>query len=223
LGISLLVGLLPLPSRAGDFGRFQGEIITKWNSDNTNFTLLKDFIYQDGSGRKWTANAGLQTDCASIPSWFWPIVGNPCQGPYRKAAVVHDRYCIDKHLASSDDVHEMFYNAMRADGMSHKKALLFYGAVYLGGPHWRKVKGPQGEKIEVYRLIFYPKDHPAIMVPRIVNARDIDEVNRVIDKATRDRWEITSPDRELYWKRETENWLGRDGGEQFRKAFKQLD
>ena len=147
----------------GKYGRFIGSVSTKWDDDNIHFTLLDDITFVDARRREWVANKGLRTDCASIPRLLWSLVGNPCSGSYRRAAVVHDRYCIDMALATSDDVHEMFYNAMLAAGTPKHQALVMYSAVYAAGPHWRKVKYVDGvEGFEVFRFV-YPQ---VLMFPR---------------------------------------------------------
>ncbi|MCP4410913.1 MAG: DUF1353 domain-containing protein [Gammaproteobacteria bacterium] len=38
----------------------------------------------------YTAPKGMETDGASIPRFFWRLVGSPLSGKYRQAAVIHD-------------------------------------------------------------------------------------------------------------------------------------
>jgi hypothetical protein len=191
----LAVGVLYLtlgPSLAlaqpSQWGRFVGEVITKWDDDNIHFTLTEEFTFIDAKGRVWTANKGLRTDCASIPSAFWPVVGNPCQGVYRKAAVIHDRYCIDKHLATSDDVHEMFFNALMASGATKRQAYTLYSAVYFGGPHWEKVTQPTGKVvIKEYRFLtrMFPDgySHDIIAAADAIREDDLSAVKKLIESS----------------------------------------
>jgi hypothetical protein len=97
--------------------------------------LLAAFVFVDQNGTRWEANIGDKIDGASIPPFLWSIVGSPYVGDYRRASVIHDVYCKSK-TRPSKDVHRMFYEAMRADGVPEDQALEFYAAVRLFGGHW---------------------------------------------------------------------------------------
>jgi hypothetical protein len=106
--------------------------------DGRRFSLTHDFDYIDPSGRRWHAPSGLVTDGASIPFPFWSVIGGPYEGLYREAAMVHDAACCAQ-TERWEDVHHMFYNAMRCSGVSWPKAKTMFCAVSLGGPRWTKL------------------------------------------------------------------------------------
>jgi hypothetical protein len=104
-------------------------------------TVKTEFGYVDSSGVGWQAKAGLKTDGASIPSWAQPFVGGPFTKEFIRAAVIHDHYC-RRHVRPWRTTHWVFYDALRASGVSEDKASLMYYAVYLGGPKWLElIKG----------------------------------------------------------------------------------
>ncbi len=78
--------------------------------------LLEDVVYQDGD-KTYVVPAGYETDYASIPrciSWIYPK-----DGPYRKAAVVHDWLITDllpTGQIKSTRVDEIFREAMDSVG-----------------------------------------------------------------------------------------------------------
>ena len=98
-------------------------------------TLNERVVFVDNRHNRWIAEAGRKIDGASIPRFFWRFIGGPFSGKYRRASVVHDVYCEDR-TQPSRDVHAMFYNAMRADGVSSVKAWLMWAAVRLFGPRF---------------------------------------------------------------------------------------
>lgn len=53
------------------------------------FQLECDFAVHDDQS-SYIAPKGTLTDGASIPRFFWRIIGPPMTGRYRKAAVIHD-------------------------------------------------------------------------------------------------------------------------------------
>jgi hypothetical protein len=115
---------------------FYGAVVTEWIAgEKRRMKLIKEFSFVDGSGKKWTAPANSIIDGASTPRFFWRVIGSPFIGLFRRASVIHDVYCVTKSEPYKK-VHKMFYNAMRADGVSKGKAKTMYWAVKFGGPKW---------------------------------------------------------------------------------------
>lgn len=101
-------------------------------------TLKNKLRFIDSSNVVWEAAAGLETDGASIPSFFQPFVGKPFESAFVRAAVVHDHYCV-RHVRPWRATHRVFYEGLLDQGVSSTKAKLMYYAVYLGGPKWVKL------------------------------------------------------------------------------------
>ncbi len=106
--------------------------------DGRQFVLEHDFVYLDRNGVPWLAPTDLLTDGATIPSIFWSVIGGPWDGLYREAAVVHDAYCCAQ-TKPWQQVHRMFYEAMRCSGVGWVQAKTMYYAVWVGGPRWKKL------------------------------------------------------------------------------------
>jgi hypothetical protein len=136
----LFTTMLVSPARGASFGNFIGEVIARWLVDGRKMELTADFAYLDPSGRRWNAPKGSIVDGASIPQVFWTVVGGPFEGSYRNASVVHDVACVKKE-GHWQDVHRMFYYAMRAGGVSDFRAAVMYAAVYRFGPRWEERRG----------------------------------------------------------------------------------
>src|SRR5262245_19425098 len=75
---------------ATEWVQYNGETITKWNSDGRTMTLLGELRYTDPHGEEWIAPIGSIVDGASIPRYLWSIMGGPFEGKYRNASVLHD-------------------------------------------------------------------------------------------------------------------------------------
>jgi hypothetical protein len=117
-----------------DFGKFSGNVKVEWLTDR-KMRLLERLEYTDPDNLVWVAPKGSVIDGASIPKQLWTIIGSPFVGKYRDASVIHDIACDQKKYPWAD-VHEAFYNAMRASGVAVAKAKIMYGAVYHFGPRW---------------------------------------------------------------------------------------
>jgi hypothetical protein len=115
---------------------FIGEVFTCWlPREPRKMKLTQDFSFMDKHNVLWTAPAGAIIDGASIPRFFWRVIGSPFFGHYRRASVIHDVYCVSKERPHKQ-VHRMFYEAIRADGVSKTKAKAMYFALKLGAPRW---------------------------------------------------------------------------------------
>lgn len=114
---------------------WDGTIRTQWLSDGRTMRLLDDVSFTDCRGREWRAYSGDEVDGASIPRIFWRVAGSPFTGRYRRASVIHDVYCRNRVVASSE-VHDVFFEIMVADGVSYLKAFSFWLAVRLFGPRF---------------------------------------------------------------------------------------
>lgn len=97
--------------------------------------LVDDFTFVDSKGNAWTAPKGFVTDGATIPGAAWSGVGGPLDGPYRDAAILHDRYCSTKER-TADETHNMFHEAAIARGTDAVTAGTMYAAILIGGPTW---------------------------------------------------------------------------------------
>jgi hypothetical protein len=79
--------------------------------------------------------AGFTTDGASIPRFFWRIVGHPFQSSCILAAVVHDWLYVTKKFTQKE-ADKLFYKLLKESGNSKVKSWLFYRAVRAFG--WTK-------------------------------------------------------------------------------------
>lgn len=89
--------------------------------------LTSDLGYQSASGCVWIVPAGFLTDFASIPRFAWRLFP-PAGGAWDRASVLHD-YCYRTGVTTRDNADNLFYEALRADGVGWWTARTFYAAV----------------------------------------------------------------------------------------------
>lgn len=140
------------PGRSGP--GYIGRIITEWLDDGRQMRILEPFAYIAQSGTRWDVPEGSIVDGASIPRFAWTMIGGPFEGSYREASVIHDVACVEK-TRPWQDVHAVFYEAMRASGVGPIKAKVMYAAVYHFGPRWEhKVQLSNVREDEIYRQVY---------------------------------------------------------------------
>lgn len=160
--LALLLVISGAVCAAEPYGRFEGAIKTEWLAEGPSprlMRLLEDFAFVEPDGKRWIARAGAVVDGASIPRPFWPVIGGPFDGHYRSASVVHDYYCVERS-EPWEEVHRMFYNAMRAAGVAEATAKVMFYAVWNFGPRWEQVKMRDGSGETVRTVSWTPPDDP---------------------------------------------------------------
>lgn len=116
--------------------QFDNTVKTMWVEDSPrDMIVLETVRFTDSAGQVWEAPQGSLVDGASIPRFFWRVIGSPFVGFYRRPSVIHDVYCVTR-TRPWQDVHRMFHEAMLADGVSREKAAAMFDAVWRFGPRW---------------------------------------------------------------------------------------
>lgn len=127
---------VPAAVPAAGWGRFEGQVIARWEDDGRSMTLVEPFAYVDPRETRWPAPVGAVVNGASIPRAFWSLIGGPFSGEFRDASVVHDVACESRDRPWRA-VHRMFYEACRCGGVGAVTAKTMYYAVFHFGPRWR--------------------------------------------------------------------------------------
>jgi hypothetical protein len=96
------------------------------------------FGFIDAGGKHWDVPVGYETDGASIPATFKPVIGGSWTKGYVRAAVLHDFY-IRRRTSDAKAVHQLFFDALLVSGVSYYHALLMYLAVNTFGPDWKSI------------------------------------------------------------------------------------
>ena len=100
-------------------------------ADGRTWVIQREFTYYVGeldSEEKIRVPVGFQTDFASVPRPFWPLV--PRWGRHGKAAIVHD-YCYWEQHYNRKRSDEIFREAMGVLGVAGWRIFLMYWAVRL--------------------------------------------------------------------------------------------
>jgi hypothetical protein len=120
---------------AANSGFFNGRVVAEWLADGRTMQLVEPFEYVGPDARSWRVPSGATVDGASIPQFFWSLIGGPFEGLYRAPSVVHDFYC-DVRTRRSSEVHQAFHDAMLCAGVEPSQAWLMHQAVLRFGPYW---------------------------------------------------------------------------------------
>ena len=76
----------------------------------------------------------FETDLASIPRWYWMIL-SPQYSAFVYPSIIHDYFYRCANLKDRAFADEVFYKALRANGVSKYTSLKFYLAVRFFGAH----------------------------------------------------------------------------------------
>ena len=109
------------------------------------FTLLDFYSKSLDRTFSFIVPAGLIVDGASIPRAFWRVIGHPLTSRYWTAFVIHDYLYGFSSISEKElrlerhEVDDLFYDLLRAEGVSWFRAKLMLNAVWgAGGFVFRK-------------------------------------------------------------------------------------
>lgn len=146
---------------------FSGSFEFSWldgpNGNHREMQLLKTVKFTSVSGKHWIVPKMSVIDGASIPRLLWTFAGSPFVGKYRRASVIHDHYC-DIRTELQSEVHQMFKEAMIADGASWIEANSKYAAVVFAG------LCPQKIGIKTSKLESFAQNNPNRIGPDIIGS-----------------------------------------------------
>jgi hypothetical protein len=138
--ITLFFTFTSLPSNSEEyFGKFLDQLKGAFDTEarpRPVFKIDKDFRFEDPNGLLWSTPSGTSIDGASIPQFFWSLIGGPFDGQYINASVIHDHYCRTKER-TAHDTHRNFYYGMMTSNVPEWKADLMHWAVSTFGPSWK--------------------------------------------------------------------------------------
>ena len=95
------------------------------------YKLIAPFGYVAYNGETVNVPTGFRTDGASIPRFFWRLIGPPLRGPYARAAVIHDYLC-SQFGYNRKRADEMFLEALHLCGVGRVKSVLMFVGVRIG-------------------------------------------------------------------------------------------
>jgi len=98
----------------------------------------REVVYVDRHRYRWVADTGRVINGASVP-WFFRRVFPAYIGMYRRPSVIHDVACARQDRPSKE-VHQMFYEAMRCDGVGPIQSWVMWAAVRVFGPRFKGVE-----------------------------------------------------------------------------------
>lgn len=99
------------------------------------YVLLSDFRYRRICGLIVRVPADFFTNGASIPRFWWRLIGPPMSGRYREAAVVHDFLWEEarKGRVSYGFANAVFREAMEMLGVAWWRRWVMWAAVSING------------------------------------------------------------------------------------------
>lgn len=111
-----------------------GEPAVHWaacRNGTRDMILDRPVLYVDPQGGRWHVPAGFRCNGLSVPRFLWRLV-HPYEPLTRDASVVHDWICTRPWISWARGA-RVFYQAMRANGVSSRSALIRYLAVLIVG------------------------------------------------------------------------------------------
>lgn len=116
-------------------GYFEGLVYHDWITEGRRFRLLKDLTFTDSSGKAWKVPRGFIVTRDNVPPFIQRWIADPFCARMRRATAVHAFFCHARSVPSAQ-VHRMFAEAMKADGVPWRQRFFVYWGLILFGDTW---------------------------------------------------------------------------------------
>ena len=167
--------------------KFSGKEINLPGRDFPFSITVEKLTFVDAKRKQWVAPVGTFSDGASIPTMFVGIMGHPRSKQFLNAAVVHDAFCATGnekkayyHTATWQNVHRMFYDAIRVSGVPATKAKTMYAALYLGGPRWSGKRSVRRASLDPQKQLTITQYGSTLFSPKFGNF-DKDLIDHILE------------------------------------------
>ena len=118
LPLAAIAWMMLMPAASADRpGTFVGRVVTQWEADGRQMTLLEPFNLSMLGKRSGASRAVSWSMAHQYRLCSGTLIGGPFEGKYRVASIIHDYYR-DVRSRPWQDVHRVFYEAMLASGVS---------------------------------------------------------------------------------------------------------
>lgn len=94
--------------------------------------------YRDRRGVLHTVPADTISDGLTAPAWTWSLIGSPLTPDYRRPAILHDYYCVNR-LVPSHVAHQLLEESLeeeRPGRLWRWRVAVFGWVVRRWGPRW---------------------------------------------------------------------------------------
>ncbi len=145
------------------FGSFSTAVPETRLFGGSGSQLRCDLFFTMADSERWVAPKGSLVE-QSVPAFVWQFSGLLPVGDYRKTLAVHSHYT-DTQERSWEDVQEVLYNGLRAEGAREFEAKIAYAGAYAFAPRWTDVQlvdvaDPTRDKHSVLYDVIYREPAP---------------------------------------------------------------
>ena len=112
-------------------GLFPEPLVVQDANGARNWVLVEPFSYQTSRRQVICVPRGTVWNGASIPRFFWRVIGSPFCGRHRRPSVIHD--CLweraRRGACTFSEANWAFWDGLRSEGVGPVKAWLMWAAV----------------------------------------------------------------------------------------------
>lgn len=100
--------------------------------------LLQEIVFSY-KGIFYTIPIGFRSDGASLPKFFWRLIGHPFDMSYLREAIIHD-YLYKYQICSRKESDKFFFKILKDNNLGFKRYLIYIGLRAGGWVSWNRHK-----------------------------------------------------------------------------------
>lgn len=110
-----------------------------YQKKNETWVILLQEIVFSYKGQLYTIPVGFKSDGASLPRFFWRLIGHPFDMAYLREAIIHD-YLYKYQPCTRKEADRFFFNLLEDNNLGIKRHLIYWGLRIGGWVAWNKHK-----------------------------------------------------------------------------------
>ena len=110
-----------------------------YDKNGETWAILLEKIVFSYKGQLYTIPVGFRSDGASLPRFFWRIIGHPFDMAYLREAVIHD-YLYKHQPCTRKEADRFLFVLLEDNNLGIKRYLIYWGLRIGGWVAWNKYK-----------------------------------------------------------------------------------
>lgn len=105
--------------------------------DGVTYAVLEEEIVFSLKGQLYTIPVGFKSDGASLPRFFWRLIGHPFDMAYLREAIIHD-WLYKYQPCTREEADKFFCDILEDNGLGFRRRLIYTGLRIGGWVAWNE-------------------------------------------------------------------------------------
>ena len=152
-----------------------------YQKKNDTWAILLQEIVFSYKGQLYTIPVGFKSDGASLPRFFWRLIGHPFDMAYLREAIIHD-YLYKYQPCIRKEADRFFFNLLEDNNLGIKRYFIYWGLRIGGWVAWKKHKRKLKNYTKFLKFSKALSNYCSMRGASLYNTCDVSTLKRLYNK-----------------------------------------